>query len=234
LRVSTTARRLGGDVWLQVPATWGAYVRLLRAREDGANPRYIYRGGRLTIVSPGIPHESIKLRLSWLIETILVELGIPFLGSGAVTLKQAGPRKKGVEGDTSDYLTNLDRVLGKKTLEMGTDPPPDLEVEVVISHPVREALSVHASFGVREVWVCKRSGLTFLALGDDGRYHSTPLSVSLPFLSSEELAPWVFGEGFPDEIALRRAFRAWVVGTLAPRLRPGDQRAHEHPAADCP
>jgi Uma2 family endonuclease len=156
--MSTTARTVGEDQWVRVPATWRTYLGLLRAKGEKSSPRYVYCDGRLTIVSPGYSHESIKLRMAWFIETALILLGVPFLRSVCMTLKQGRPKKKGVEGDTSYYLTNLDRVRGKETLKMGVDPPPDLVVEVVVSHPVDDALKVYARIGVREVWVVEGSG----------------------------------------------------------------------------
>jgi Uma2 family endonuclease len=222
--MSTTARALGEDQWLQVPATWGAYVRLLRAKGEKSSPKYVYCDGRLTIVSPGFAHESYKHRTSGLIELALTLLGVPFRSSGAMTLKQGKPKKKGVEGDTSYYLTNLHRIRGKKTLKMGVDPPPDLQVEIVVSHPVDDALKAHAAFGVREVWVIEGSELTFLVLSPGGEYEAVPVSHCLPFFSSEELAPWVFREG-EDESAVRREFMNWVMTTLVPRFRPEDGRA---------
>jgi Uma2 family endonuclease len=215
--MATVVRQLEGDLCIQVPATWGAYLRLLRSRGENPNPRYIYCDRRLTIVTRGYPHERRKLLLSWFIETILAELHIPFSGSGEMTLKQGRPKKKGAEGDTSYYLTNLERIRGKKKLVMGVDPAPDLLVEVVVSHPIEDALSVYGAFGVREVWVLDDGGMTFLVLGDGGRYEPSPVSALLPFLSSEELGSWVAREDLPDEGALRLAFREWVTATLAPR-----------------
>jgi hypothetical protein len=103
---------------------------------------------------------------------------------------------------------------------MGVDPAPDLAVEIVVSHPVNDALKVHASFGVREVWVVRKQELKFLVLGEDGRYHDAPSSSCLPILSPGDLTPWVFGENFPGELELRIQFREWVANVLAPRLNP--------------
>ena len=100
---------------------------------------------------------------------------------------------------------------------MGVDPPPDLVVEVVISHPEMKALEAYGRFGVREVWVCKKSGLEFFVLGENGRYVTSPHSVCLPFLSSKELEPWVYQDHRGNDTRVLKQFRAWVAETLAPR-----------------
>ena len=49
----------------------------------------------------------------------------------------------------------------------------------------------------------------------------SPTSACLPFLTSDELTPWVYRQDLPDEIALRGLFRRWVSDVLAPRLAGG-------------
>ncbi|MGE3819883.1 MAG: Uma2 family endonuclease [Isosphaeraceae bacterium] len=211
---------LGRDDCVVIPATWRTYLRLLADRGDRPRPRYIHLDGRLTIVSPGVPHEHFRCRLGGLIEEILIGLRIRFRPSGSVTLLNARRSRQGAEADASYYLTNLDAMIGKRKLVMGVDPPPDLAVEVVVSHSERDVLEAYRLFGVREVWVIKETGLEFLVLegGDPSEYVPAARSGLLPFLSSEELATWLFREDFEDEGALRLEFRAWVQETLAPRL----------------
>jgi Uma2 family endonuclease len=220
--MSTAPTIRGTDHWFQMPATWGAYTRLLRARGERSRPRYIFVDGRLTAVSPGHPHESLSARLAGLINEILVGLSIDGHASGQVTLKKSARSREGTEADASYYLTNIDRVMGKKHLVMGQDPPPDLVLEVVFSHPERDALEAYRRFGVREVWVCKESDLEFLVLGTEGQYVESPVSACLPFLSSEELSPWVYSDDLGSDTRRWKLFRAWVTETLAPRHHPAE------------
>ena len=118
------------------------------------------------------------------------------------------------------YLTNIDLIRGKEHIVMGQDPAPDLVVEVVASHPLGDTIEVYRRFGVREVWVCKRSKLLFLVLGPDGRYAPSSTSACLPFLKADELNLWAYRHDLPNESELRYQFRAWVTETLAPRVRP--------------
>jgi Uma2 family endonuclease len=216
---SAKPQATGLDDWVRFPATWEIYTKLLDARGERGQPRYTYLDGRMTIVSPGVPHEWYKMRLSHFIYEILAGLSIDFFPTGAVTLLKAVESQEGTEADTSYYLTNIDRIRGKRKLVMGLDPPPDLTVEVVISHPEDDALEAYRRFGVREVWFCTESDLEFLILGADGQYAVSPVSACFPPLAVAELAPWVFREDQESELHLIKLFRAWVEQTLAPRHR---------------
>lgn len=222
--MSTTLAKLdlGTDQWVEMPATWKAYLSLLAARGEKGRPRYTYLDGRLTAVSPGVPHEFFKTRLGGWIEDILVGLNIPHVPLGSVTLLRSRKAKEGAEADETYYLTRLERIEGKRHLVMGEDPAPDLVVEVVVSHQEADSLEAYRRFGVREVWVVRATGVEFLALGEDQHYTPTPESKLLPFLSSEELNGWLFRPGMADSTRLRREFRTWIETTLVPRHRPED------------
>jgi Uma2 family endonuclease len=212
---------LGSDEWVSFPASWWTYLRLHLERGERIRPMLTYVDGRLTIVSPGTPHELYKKRLALLIEDLLTELAIDFCATGSVTLlKTLKPKRTGKEADESYYLTNIGHVRRKKDLLMNQDPAPDLVVEMVVSHPLEDALEAYREFGVREVWVCQASGLEFHVLGADGQYSVSPTSALLPFLGVDELDPWVFRQDFESDGQLKRAFRTWVTETLAPRHRP--------------
>jgi Uma2 family endonuclease len=220
LTLRDSATTLAGDRWIEIPATWKTYRRLLDDRGERGRPRYLFLDGRLTVVSPGHHHESLKTRLTALVDEILVGLAIDFHASGEVALLSSRRPRIGAEGDAAYYLSQIDRIRGKADLVMGEDPPPDLMIEVVVSHSEADALEVYRRFGVREVWVQRRMGLEFLALGDDGRYQAVTTSTVLPFLTTGDLEPWLFRDDPRSEVQIRRAFRDWVQRTLAPRLQP--------------
>ena len=216
--------RPGRDQWVAIPASRGTYLRLLDDRGERSRPKLIYLDGRLTIVSPGFSHERLRTRVESLLKMVLTFLDVPFISAGKTTLKDVEKQRRGCEPDASFYLTRLDGIRDKTDLVMGRDPAPDLAIEVVVSHPVDDALAAFGSFGVREVWVCEGGALRFLAPGGDGRYAPSPVSVCLPFLASDEMEAWVYRDDLPDEATHLKLFIAWVTQTLAPRAgrqRPG-------------
>lgn len=207
-----------GEVrWVEFPATWKIYNALCERRGENRRPKYTYFDGSMIVVSPGHSHESCASRLIELLHEIFVGLSIDYHSAGGVTLKRAEKSRAGTEADATYYLSNFDAIQGKENLIMGVDPPPDLVVEVVISHPEKKALKAYSRFNVREVWICKKSGLEFLILGEDGRYVASPVSLCLPFLSSKELEPWVFRDQRGNDLRVLKQFRVWVSETLGPR-----------------
>ncbi len=218
--MSTTVTHVSRDPWQQIPASWATYQRLMRDRGERGRPKYTYYQRRLTIVSPGAPRESLKSRVGGLIEDICVGLRIPFLPFGETTYQKPENPKAGIEPDESYYLTRLNLMRGKERIVMGVDPAPDLTVEIVATHPLGDAVEVYRHFGVREVWVWKRSALVILVLGPDGQYARSDSSACPPFLMAHEIAQWAYRQDLPDESELRYQFRAWVTETVGPRHRP--------------
>ena len=218
--MATTATRHVRDPWLRFPATWKTYLSLLRDRGERNRPRYTFIHGKLTVVSPGASHETLKERVGGIIDDLCIALDVPFLAFGSTTFLKSQKPRSGTEPDKSYYLTRLDLVRGKEQIVMGVDPPPDLVAEIVATHPLGDTLAVYRGFGVREVWVCRRSEAEFFVLGADGRYARSTASSCLPFLTAEDLTHWAYRQDLPDDKALRSQFRAWVVETLAGRARP--------------
>ena len=99
--------------------------------------------------------------------------------------------------------------MGRDTIDLTIDPPPDLVVEVDISHPSLDKFPIYVSLGVPEVW--RHDGDTLQVFRLDGdRYTSTPESGLFPFLPAEVLAGFVQQGIAHGIIPMIRAFRLWV------------------------
>ena len=105
--MSTTARRSRFDRahYQQFLASWATYQRLLKDRGDRCRPKYTFFNGRLTIVTPGSPHERLKTRVAGLIEETCTDLRIPFLPFGSTTYLKSEKPRAGTEPDESYYYT---------------------------------------------------------------------------------------------------------------------------------
>jgi Uma2 family endonuclease len=215
--MSITSIERGGDRWKTVRVTWEEYLALVREELDRSRPKYTFVDGRLTIVSPSYSHDDLRVRLTWFVDEILLGLMIDGQPAGETTLLKEKGSRAGTEGDATYYLTNIDKIRGKTDFIMGDDPPPDLAIEIVWTHPVKDALEAYRRIGVREVWVCRKSKLEFLVLSPKRQYRVSRTSACLPFLRSDDLTPWVYREDLPSETQLRHLFRLWVTETLAPR-----------------
>lgn len=72
-------------------ATWADYQRMLELRGDRAAPRIAYLEGRLQIMRPSKPHESVKTRIGRLVEIFCLEHSIWFDGVGSWTIDPKRP-----------------------------------------------------------------------------------------------------------------------------------------------
>lgn len=197
---------------------WDGYRRVLRLRGERSRPRMIYLDGDLLLMSPGHLHEKDKERFGATILVLAEELDIPMLMAGSTTYRRR-KKKGGIEPDQSYYLANAHRVLNKKKIDLRTDPPPDLSIEVVYSHSASAAVEVSRRFGVPEVWTCTEKGLKFLVLGPDGAYAESATSRAFPSVSSSELLAWVRREApaGSGDTGWVKEFRRWVRETIIPR-----------------
>ncbi len=212
---------------------WEGYRALLRLKGDRRCPRVIYLDGSVILVSPSPSHENMSRLLGLFVFVLSEELDVPCISTRSTTFRRRS-RRGGVEPDESFYFGNRDRIRGKKRISLRTDPPPDLAVEVVVSHGAGRAIEVYRRFGVPEVWVCDRSRLTILRLGDDGRYAEAERSLAFRVLAASEIHPWVTRDQDDSDQAWARELRRWVAEVLVPRRREPATNAEPPAPVDPP
>ena len=106
---------------------------------------------------------------------------IPIDSAGSTTLKSQ-LKHKGVEPDECYYIASEAKVRGRDDLDLTTDPPPDLVVEIDISASSIDQLAIYSALGVSEVWLCDGARVEFHVLSSDGTYSLQDLSAAFPFL----------------------------------------------------
>ena len=154
---------------------------------------------------------------------ICVALDIPYRPTGSTFFRRSD-LAHGIMADKSYFLENEPLVRGlMDAIDLDRFPPPDLVIEVVVSHPAGRSLEICRVLCVPEVWIheTRRGTIDFLHLGAAGEYHARPTSRAFPFLSLSDLLPWV--EASPDERYNRweRRLRTWVRDVLGPRRLGG-------------
>jgi len=173
--------------------SWDAYVKISDALEDQPGLRLIYCDGRLVFVGKSRRHEWLSECLGHLVMAIAAQLGIPCEPAGEATYRRR-ENKAGLEGDRTFHLgANAIRMRGGKNYDFSTDPPPDLAIEVEVSHSADEAMEAWGRAGVPEVWrfEAATSTCSFWKRRQDGSYEKTPLSASIPELTGEDVAELV-------------------------------------------
>jgi Uma2 family endonuclease len=192
--------------------SWDLYEMLLR--DIGDQPiRVTYDNGSMEIMSPLPKHERWKTIIGGFIEILSLELNIPMSRLGSTTFRRRELRK-GLEPDECYYIQHEEQIRNKDTIDLKTDPPPDLAVEVDITHRAIGRESIYAALGVAEVWRYDGLSLTALRLDPDGRYRPTEFSLAFPFLRVAELEQFLKMIPSAGETSAMRAFRDWATASF--------------------
>ena len=166
--------------------SWETYEGLLAGQEDSSAPRFTYDRGTLEIMSPLPEHEEVNRALASLVENVAVEWRMSFRNLGSTTFKRED-LGRGFEPDSCFYLRNAERMRGKARIDLTVDPPPDLVIEIDISHPSLDKLPIYAALGVPEVWRYEGGRLAVLVQEGDA-YREREESLALPRVTTAALS----------------------------------------------
>ncbi len=182
-------------VFLKVSwATYEAIVFDLDGRTSGA--RLAYDGETLELMAPLNDHEAYVSLLDLLLGALMLEWEINLYCTPSSTLK-AEP--VGAEPDTSYYIEHAGQV----------GPPPDLVVEVDISHQRMDKLALYAQFGVPEFWRYGRAGLEAFALRDNV-YHEIAVSTVIPGLPLAALGAFLVRRLEANRRQVLKDWQTWL------------------------
>jgi Uma2 family endonuclease len=198
---------VGGKLYLE-DVSWDEYEELLEGLEGKRHVRISYDNGRMEIMTLSPEHEGYASLFSHLIDVLTEELDLEFFSIRSTTLK----RKRALQGKEPDdcfYIGDVTRILGKKRLDLDYDSPPDLAIEVDVTHPTLDKMAIYAGLGVPEVWRFDNYQVEFYCLV--GRlYTLAPTSAIFPFLQPSCVADQLNIGVTQDIRAMKRAFREWV------------------------
>lgn len=198
-----------GDLLRLSGIDWQTYSRLLRAFAERPAIRLTYDRGQLEIRAP-LDRLSPAPFVGTLVHVLTEEFGLPLRGGGRTTLRRRS-RRRGIEPDHSFWIANAARMAGRRRLNLRTDPPPDLSIEVDVTHSSLDRLGIYAALGVPEVWRLEGDGLIFYLLGPDGQYSSGQASRSFPLVTPADLMRFLqLARQAGDDNAVIRQFRDWV------------------------
>lgn len=169
---------------------WNGYKKILQALGDAPRVRVTYDRGRLEIMTTGHEHESLKTLMGRLLEVYMDEAQMTFQGGGAETFNRK-KLDKGFEPDECYWIANHRTMLGVKRWDPRSHPPPDVAVEVEISHGLIRRLPIYAAIGVPEVWWYHDDGIEILLLQPGTRYQASPSSPNFPCLAPKTLLQFV-------------------------------------------
>jgi len=209
---------------------WASYVAANDAFAEKAGLHMVFVDGRLTFSTCSRCHEWYTTRLADLIKAIADGVDFLWETAGRSTFRVEGKRC-GVEGDATFYFgDHAEALSGPQEIDLTTQPPPDLAVQVEVGHAEDDAVAVWGRIGVPEVWRWNPAAWSFSIWrlrGTDGEYERTDASLGLPRLTAADVLAQMrdaAGIGFSR---WRRQLPGWVAETLLPRLEEGRSRAQE-------
>jgi Uma2 family endonuclease len=132
--------------------SWDDYDALLEDLAE-AHPRLrvTYDHGRVEIMSPLSEHEGYARFIDDLARAYADHLNLKIEKYGGTTWRRR-KLEQGLEPDCCYYVTNADKIIGKKTIDLDVDPAPDLAVEIDISHESLSKFHIYAALKIREIW----------------------------------------------------------------------------------
>lgn len=117
--------------------------------------------------------------------------------------------EKGAEPDSSYYIQNELLVRDKENIDLATDPPPDLVLEVEYSRSAINKFGLYAAMGIPEFWRYNGSVLRVYTL-EAGQYSEVQTSPTFAPVTVTEIPRFLQEAKKNGEVATTRAFRAWV------------------------
>jgi Uma2 family endonuclease len=193
--------------------SWATYQGLIRDLESEPGKRLTYDHGTLEIRVSLPPHESYKSRLGRLVEVTTEETNTEIASLGSTTWSRED-LEKGLEADECYYIQNEQLVRGKATIDLKTDPPPDLVIEVDITSSSMDRLEIYKVIGVPEVWRFDGKNLVIYHLVQ-GEYFSQAASIVLPVLRQDDILRFLQSSQTMGETSWVRGFRQWVREQIA-------------------
>jgi Uma2 family endonuclease len=131
--------------------SWQTFETIIADMGEDRTSRLTYDQGILEIMTPLLPHEYWNRLIERLIFVLGEELNLEIFPAGSTTLKRKD-LLRGAEPDSSYYIQNEARVRNKSEIDLNSDPPPDLVVEIDLTSSSLDKLQIYASLGVSELW----------------------------------------------------------------------------------
>ncbi len=185
--------------------TWEAYLQILDALPQSRSARLTYDDGILEITVPLEDHEFSGRLIERFILTLVELMAMRIKTMGSTTMNYPH-LKKGAEPDNAYYIQNQPIVRGRN-VDFNQDPPPDLVVEVDITHTDIAKNQFYASLKVPEFWRFNGQIWRIYQL-QEGVYVEVEFSPTFPKVPKERLYEFL-KQAKEDEIEAVQALRIW-------------------------
>jgi Uma2 family endonuclease len=191
-----------GDELILRFRTWEDYEALLARREDkaGLRIRYSSQTQEIRIMSPLPKHGNNADILADLVKALLRHECRDWDAFTPITLKRIN--QQGIEPDYCFYIDNRAEILGKERIDLETDPPPDLAIEIDLTCTTKP--DDYQAIAPLELWVYRQSQLSIYQF-DSQQYGESQISRWFPSYDLKTLIPQYCDRGWKmgSSVALR-------------------------------
>ena len=203
----TNSKILGEQRVILRNLTWEAYKQILDVLPQSRGVRLIYDRGTLEITTPLEDHEYARELIGLFIRILVGEMGMKLKSMGSTTLNRED-LDRGAEPDNGYYIQNQPLVAGRN-VNLDRDPPPDLVVEIDITHTDIDKNRLYAAMGVPEFWRYNGRDWRIYQL-QEGVYIECDRSPTFTWVEKEHLYGFL-ERAIEDEIEAEREFREFVI-----------------------
>lgn len=190
--------------------SWEKYEQLLDIFAEYPAIRMTYDQGKLEIITPLPEHERSSWTLGRLIVILSEELDLEIIGLKSTTWTSK-LKAVGKEADECFYIQNEAKMRGKVKIDLAVDPPPDLVIEIDLTHSFIDKMSIYNKLKVPEVWQYQNGKITIYLLNQDqGQYQESETSLAFSLFPVKQLANFVKIDDQKGENAKMKEFRQWV------------------------
>jgi len=196
---------------------WQDYRRFIRLFGQRRTCRLTYDRGTLEILDHErkVADESAAEIMGCLVVALTEELALPRIASGRTSLYRRSKRR-GLAPSKCFWIASAPRRIGRRSLDLRIDPPPDLVLEVVGARSRLNRQCILAALGVPEVWRLEGQALTFHVLSPDNkRYVEATHSRSFSCVTPADLGRFLALAATHDDNAIVLELRAWVRQQIA-------------------
>jgi Uma2 family endonuclease len=204
--MATVLNKPGRQVNLRV--SWETYERLLAENRERSGIRFTYNEGELEIIVPSLEHEMLSSQIETLVELLADEMELDFVRTRATTFRRKD-LEKGFEPDSSFYVHDVQRVRGKKRLDLRKDPPPDLVIEIDVTNSSMNKFPIYLALGVPEVWHYSDEGLTMFHLKRT-KYVQQLYSSIFPKVAASRLTEFIRSSQELERPVWMKNVREWI------------------------
>ncbi|MBW4616386.1 MAG: Uma2 family endonuclease [Desmonostoc vinosum HA7617-LM4] len=188
--------------------SWQTFKTMLTEMGSKRNSRLAYDNGIVEIMTPLMPHENSNRIIEGFVLVLCEEFGLEVKSVGSLTLTR-DDLEKGGEPDSSYYIQNESLVRDKQNIDLATDPPPDLVLEVEYSRPKVDKLSLYAAMKIPEFWRYNSIILRIYTL-NNGQYTEVEASPTFRGVPVKEIPRFIQESRKIGQLAAKRVFRDWV------------------------